>query len=686
MSDLASPEGLSPRQRISIDIGGTFTDVYGHDPGGTWTTLAKVPTTPDDPVRGVLAGIQMAGVDLAAVDLIVHGTTVATNALVTRDLPRAAMVTTEGFRDVIEIGDGTKENLWDLYRDNAAPYILRRDRYTVLERIDSSGRVLEPLDERGLTDVVQDLLTGDYKAVAVCFINSYANPKHEERAAAVIRDAMPDAFVMTSTQVRHEIGEWERFSTTAVNAVLAPVVADYLQRMSATLSNSGYRRDLAILHSGGGVITSREAAVQAARLAGSGLVAAAVAAKSLASRSGYSHAIGLDIGGTSADISLIIDGKLRTTDTWSVDYGHPICFPSVDVATVGAGGGSIAWIDEGGSLRSGPRSAGAYPGPACYGFGGADPTNTDAHLVLGHLSGTLAANSRILNRQLAEAAVLKGVAEPLGVGLEEAARAILTMSAANMANGIRLMTSRNGIDQQESVLIAFGGAGPMFAAALARELAIGMVLIPPHPGLTSALGGLQVDIRHDYSETYFAVAQAADAEDVERRFAAMEEEAYDQLRADGLERNRTGVVRTISMRYLGQWRSLDIPVDAPISSLHEPVLEFHRAHERDFSYELDASVEIYRLGLTAYGYEPKYAPQRVPLTSGHASPVSERPVLFLGESDWVPCPVYRRSDLKPGYDLAGPAIVEELDSTTLLPPKATGAVDEWGNLRVRCAR
>ncbi len=678
--DLAIQDGAV--RRVAVDVGGTFTDVFGFAPEGGWVAIAKVPTTPDDPVRGVVRGLDAAAIDLSRVAVLIHGTTVATNALLTRDLPATAMVTTRGFRDVIEIGNATKEDLWDVYSDTSAPYIRRRDRFVVTERIDSEGWVVRPLDESDAAEVIEQIRSRGYRSIAVCFINSYVNPEHEQRMAAMLREALPNARVITSSEVLPEILEFDRFSTATASAVLAPVVAGYLERMSKSIEKSGYRGQILLLHSGGGVMTAEDAERHAVRLAASGLVAGAVACRAVAELCGYENAIGLDIGGTSADISLVAHGQLRTTNAWYVEFGHPICLPSVDVTTVGAGGGSVAWIDEGGSLRSGPKSAGAFPGPASYGFGGTQPTNTDAHLVLGQLGGQLAAGSRVLNQHLATGALQEYIARPLSMSVEDAAACVLEVSSANMANGLRMMTLGHGYDQRDFALVAFGGAGPMFAAMLASELSIPCVIVPPHPGVTSALGGLLVDMRHDYSQMYLREAEEADPDDIEIAFASLEHRAHIQLAKNGVPPESRSLARSISMRYIGQWRSLDVPVAGPIRSIEPIIATFNETHLREFKFELAAPAELYRLRVAAFGVVPKFVPARHPSAKRRPQPNGQRRVRFIGSDEWLSTPVFDRSTLPADTILTGPAIIEAFDSTTLLPADTAARVDEWGNLRV----
>src|SRR5919201_5727917 len=451
--------------RVAVDVGGTFTDLCILDEDGGEVQVGKVPST-EDPIEAVVSGVVDAGVDLHDVLVFSHGTTVATNALITRNLPRAAMVTTRHFRDVIEIRRGTKDDLWDAYKDVAPPYIPRRDRFEVTERIDYAGQVVTPLDEEEARRVAAVLRKRGAQAVAVCFVNAKANPEHELRMREILEEELPDVTISTSAEVLPEIFEHERFSTTVANAILSPLVSGYVNRLQDRLSEHGYGGDLLLLHSGGGVMTPRLAQRFAVRLAASGIAAGAIASRHIATLFGFPDAIGFDMGGTSTDVSLVYQGEERLTKEWFVEYGYPICFPSIEVLTIGAGGGSFAWIDEAGSLRNGPQSAGAHPGPACYGRGNDRPTNTDANLVLGRLGEDLIGGAMKLDRAAAERAVREHVAEPLGLDLVEAADAVIQVANANMADAVRLISIRRGYDPRDFCLLAFGGARPLPGAAL----------------------------------------------------------------------------------------------------------------------------------------------------------------------------------------------------------------------------
>jgi N-methylhydantoinase A len=668
------------RYRVAVDVGGTFTDVFVVDEDTATVDVAKVPSTPEDPMEAVMNGVAAASVDLGEVTLFSHGTTVATNALITRRFPPAAVVTTKGFRDVLEIRRGTKDDLWDAYNDVAPPYVRRRDRLEVGERIDYNGRVLEPLDEDEARHVAATLRRRGVKTVAVCFINAYANPANEQRMREILDEELPGVTVSTSSEILPEIFEYERFSTTVANAVLSPLVGGYVKRLGERLREGGYTGDLLLLHSGGGVMTEALVQKYAVRLAASGIAAGAIACRELALLSGYQNAIGLDMGGTSTDISLVHDGEMRTTNQWSVEYGYPICFPSIEILTIGAGGGSLAWLDHAGSLRNGPQSAGADPGPACYLRGGDQPTNTDANLVLGRLGTELVGGAMTLDRAAAEQSIESKVAAPLGMTLTEAASAVIKVANANMADAVRLISIRRGLDPREFVLVAFGGAGPLHGAAVAKELSIPVVIVPPSPGITSAVGCLLVDVRHDLATMYLRPIEHADLAEIEQEFAKLEAEAWKRLRAENVPDENVSLQRTIAMRYLGQWRSLAVPVDAGMASLDEAVAKFHAQHEREYTYRRDgAAVEIYQLGLRAIGITPKPEFKQLPLSGAGIAPepLTVRPVKFDEVDEPVQTPIFDRNRLPAGTVIDGPAIIDQFDSTTVVPPGVTASVDQY---------
>ncbi len=672
--------------RVAVDIGGTFTDICILDEDSGALRVAKTASTPDDPLIGAMRGLEEAKVDLKDVTLFSHGTTVATNALITRRLPPAAMICTEGYRDVIEIRRSNKEDLWDTYNDVAQPYIRRRDRLTVRERIDHGGRVATPLDEADAREKARILRKRGVEAVAVCFMNSFINPQHEARMKEILVEELPGVEITTSSETLPEIFEHERFSTTVVNAILSPVVGGYVKRMNDALQQGGYASDLLMLHSGGGVMTPATAGQFAGRLAGSGIAAGAIASRHIAMLCGYENSIGLDMGGTSCDVSLVFGGESRVTKDWHIEFGYPIRFPSIEVLTIGAGGGSLAWIDDAGSLHNGPQSAGADPGPACYGRGNTTPTNTDANLALGRLGTQLAGGQIVLDKAASEAAVRTGVAEPLGMDPVAAAKAIVSVANANMADAVRLISISRGYDPRDFALVAFGGAGALHGVALAKELSIPTVIVPPNPGVTSALGCLLVDVRHDLSQTYLALAAEADPADIEARFAEMEAEARSRLVKEGVADADMVLQRSIDMMYQGQWRSLQVPVASPFTSVPDAVNAFHADHDREYAFRRDDTpVELFRLNLAAIGTVPKAELMRHAANGAKAEAEESRLVDFDEVEGAVETPIYSHDGLPAGVTIEGPAIVEQLDSTTVIPPGVRAEVDEWLNIRIHVA-
>jgi N-methylhydantoinase A len=566
------------RARIGIDVGGTFTDLVAVVDGRVVT--AKVPSTPSDQSEGVLRALEVAGVTPDDVAELRHGTTVATNALLERRGARTALLTTEGFRDVVEIGRQNRPSLYDLTRDRPPPLVPRELRFTVRERMGPDGE-LQPLDEAGLGEALARIAEADVGAVAVSFLFGYLHPAHERRAGALASELLPDAHVAIASDVLPTFREYERTATTVASAYLGPRLAAYLSRLAAELARRGYPAPL-VMQSSGGVASAEEAGARAAAVVLSGPAGGAVGGARAAQAAGFADALTLDMGGTSADVALVRGGVVATT-TETLVAGVPIGFPAVDVQSVSAGGGSVAWVDNGGALRVGPRSAGAEPGPAAYGLGGTEATVTDAHVVLGHLAdGATLGGSVTLHRDPAEEAVAD-VARRLGAGTADAALGILRVANAEMARPLRVMSVERGVDPRRLALVAFGGAGPMHACALADELGIRTVVVPRASGVLSALGLALTDVRRDVA------APATGEADLERRFRMLEREAAEGLDAAELERRADA-------RYRGQAFELTVAADGG-----ERLAErFHAAHEERYGYRIDdAPVELVALRVTA---------------------------------------------------------------------------------------
>jgi N-methylhydantoinase A len=675
------------RYRVAVDVGGTFTDLIVHDEASGSVAIAKTASIPHDPAAAIMAALEQAEIEPRDMAFFAHGSTVGTNALITRRLPRTAVVASEGFRDVHEIRRGTKPDLWDAYSDVAPPYVRRRDRFEVPERIDYAGTVLTKLDEDTAREVARRIKKRGYESVAVTFINAYINGEHEARMKAILEEEAPGVFVCTSHEILPEIFEHERFSTTIINACLAPAVSRYLANLTGRLRDRDYQGDVLVLHSGGGVMTAEAIAGNAARIAVSGPAAGAMAGAFFARQCGFDNAISLDMGGTSADISLMYGGEVRVANEWSVEFGYPIMFPSVEIVAIGAGGGSVAWIDAGGSLRNGPQSMGADPGPAAYQRGGEEATNTDANLVLGRLSPQgLLGGAMPLDREAAARAITKKIAEPLGYDVVPAADAIIRVANANMADAVRLVSIRRGYDPRDFCLVAFGGAGSVHAAHLARDLDVPAVVVPPYPGITSALGCLLLDVRHDLFRTYLTSADKASSAGLEAEFAVLEEEARKRLAVEGIADDRVQLRRLMDMRYVGQWRSLTVPVSTPLeANLDASLNRFHNEHEREYAFsDRDQAVEIYGLRVIGLGLVRK--PEFPKVAGGgdlDAARSGERSVYFAEANGFLGTVIYHRAALPAGARFNGPAIVEQMDSTVVVPPDWRAEVDGYGNIIMR---
>ncbi len=671
--------------RIGVDIGGTFTD-WVMVTGEGEVRVVKTPTTRDG-FGGVFNAMDEAGVAGDRFLSFAHGTTLGTNALIQRRLPRVAIVTTKGVTAVLtQAARGSKEDIWDIYHDSPRPSIVKpRDRLEVAERTMSSGEIRTPLNETEARRAARILRGRGIRAIAVCFLHSYANGRNERRMKEIILEEFPEALVRTSHETIPRILEYERFTTTILNVALIPVMIDYLQALEQGLRSRDYQGDVMIVQSAGGLMGVEATANIPVRTANSGPSAGAIAAREIGSVAGFENVIGLDIGGTSTDVSVTLDGQVRTTGTWEVEWGHPIMFPAVDIITVGAGGGSVAWFDPGGKLRSGPHSMGAVPGPACYNKGGDQPTNTDAHVVLGNLRpGAMLGGAMEISSDLATRVIGERIGQRLGRDAVSAAAAVIAVAEANMANAIRLATMRRGLDPRDFAMVAFGGAGPFHGARVAAELRIPTVVIPPRPGLTSALGCLMADISHDWEATmFYGDAAAVDIEEMNARFDEFDARVRAALDREGIPPERQFVKRTIDMCYAGQWRVFAIPVTGRMTrqSLLESVEQFKKIYLRRFTFNLgEREVEIHGIGVTGAGITDKYQPRPVKTVSDSPPGDRTRPVYWREAGGWVDTPVWSRPSLPVGFETVGPAVVEQMDSTTLVPLGMTMRVDRYLNL------
>jgi N-methylhydantoinase A len=672
---------------VAIDVGGTFTDMIGYHVESGKVTSAKTPSTPPDFIDGMINGIAALNLAPDQIRLIKIGTTIATNTIIMRTGARTALLTTHGFRDVLHAARASRPTLYDSDWDPAPALVSRRDTLGVKERVAYDGEVLEAIDIDGLRQTASTLKERGTQSVAISFLHSYVNGINEAAAKEFLQRELPDHYICVSSEILPEIREFERTSTTVANAYLGPVLERYLSRLAERLEAFGYTGPALITHSGGGLMSLDAARRMPARICQSGPAAGVVAGANIGRSAGRPNVINLDIGGTSADVSLSIGGQALIRSEWNMDFNITINFPAVDVSTVGAGGGSIARVDAGGALRVGPDSAGARPGPACYGQGGVEPTVTDANLVLGRLDpDTRLAGQVAMNRDLAEAAIAK-IAKPLNLSVTEAAVGLLRIMRANMASGIRLLSVKRGHDPRGFSLVAFGGAGPLHAVGLARELGIPEVIVPFYPGCGSALGNLFVEVRHDFVKSLFETSSRYNLGRIQSVVADLETQARGRLKAEGVSEGHMILRRAIEVRNYGQVSgSILVPLpegeispqtigsifdaykrhQATIygSTFNDVVSEFELVNAR-ISAEGDRAIEIDPI----YVNEPQAEPK----------PVSSRRVYFEG-SGWLDTPIYRRPELPAGFSVAGPAIIEQNDTTTLLDPRSRATVDERLNL------
>ena len=684
-------------KRVATDIGGTFTDIVWVDEETGELGIAKASTTPDDLAQGVLAVVARGEVSLAEVSDFVHGTTVVINALTERKGARTALVTTKGFRDVLEIGRGNRPDMYNLVSRKPEPFVRRRHRYEVSERVDRHGAVLVPLCLDDLDAIVESCRDGGIEAIAVCLLHSYAHPQHERAVRAALHERLPGVPVTISSEVTREWREYERTSTAVLNAYVQPRVEQYLDALQQRLAGEGLARPLHLMLSNAGTASLAAARARPITMVESGPAAGVVGAARIGARCGEPNVIYLDIGGTTAKCSLILDGQVATTTEYKIDWrpdyaGYPVMVPVVDIVEIGAGGGSIAWVDAGGAVRVGPQSAGAQPGPACYERGGTRPTVTDAKLVAGVLDADYFLGGALAVSRAAAEQALGALGEPLGLNPAQLANGIIRLVNANMINALKLVSVRRGYDPRDFVLVAGGGGGPMHAAALGAELQVRAVIVPPYSGVFSAWGMTMTAPRLDVVQTRIARlgGPGARAEELAAEYEALEREAAAALVNEGISPRVVALERAADMRYAGQEHAVRVPVAGGPVDLAAVERDFHAFHRQKYTFDLVGDpVELVTFHVTAFGPEPA-APVAAPLVAaappgggaGLPAPRSRRPVDF--DVDGIhDTPVYARAALRPGTVLAGPLVVEEPTTTTLVHPGQTLTADAFGNLVIR---
>ena len=683
---------------IGVDVGGTFTDLVLSDTERDFTVIHKVPTTPADPSAGVLAGIRELclrhGIAPADVGHVFHGTTIATNAVLENRGARTGMVTTKGYRDIIHVGRHQRPEHYSIMQEvpwQDRPLVQRRHRKGVSERIaPPRGEVLVPLDEDEVREAARALRAEGVEAIAVCFLFSYIDPRHEERAREIIADVYPEAFVTTSSRVSPQFREFERFTTAAMNAFIGPRVKQYVSRLGAALKTSGLDAELHIMASNGGVATPAMVAEKPVLTLLSGPAAGVLGGAWTGALSGRRRLITFDVGGTSADIGLVVDGtfsEATARDTWIA--GYPVIVPMIDIHTIGAGGGSIAHVDPGGAFRVGPRSAGAEPGPAAYGRGGTDATVTDANLVLGRLeSESFLGGEMKLDLSAARRAIAE-LAARLGLDEVAAAEGVLTILNSNMANAIRSRTIQKGIDPRGFSLVAFGGAGPLHGAEVAAMLEIPEVIVPVYPGITSALGLLTTDLKYDAIKTEFQVRGSVDLAGLNEDFHAMEAGLAGQFTADGLAPSEVSFTRWADLRYVGQ--GYELRVEMPAAAVDPAGLEgawqrFHELHHAEYGQSFPSSpIEIVNIRVSGVGRMPRIGALKTPRGTSLADALVKTGRCAFrvnGALTQLDTAFYRRDRLPVDEVIAGPAIILQADSTTLIPPGSSARADLAGNLLI----
>jgi N-methylhydantoinase A len=666
---------------VGIDVGGTFTDLFYSNDGVNVDTVLKVPSTPDDPSRGLINAIEAAAIDPSQLDVILHGTTIATNAVIERRGARCALITTKGFRDILELGRRDRQRMYGL-TGVQQPLIPRQMRWEVEERLDHRGQILVPLDEVYLGQLAVELARQDIDAVVISFLHSYANPVHEEKAKAILQAVNPEWEVVVSSAVVREYYEFERTSTAAVQGYLQPLVSQYARNLTNKLTELGFERQTLVMQSNGGLVPLGQLPTRAANIVRSGPAAGVMAAAKLAAEAGFHHIITGDMGGTSYDVAVVVNGAPRIAETTELDFRIPLRLPMIDVHTIGAGGGSIAYIDRSGILQVGPRSAKAVPGPVCFGRGGTEPTVTDANAVLGRINAEHPIGLKHLNRLDIAAAreAIASLGRPLGLGVEEAAEAILTIVNNRMAGRTRLLSVEQGYDPRDFALVIFGGAGPLHGAAIMRDVGIKTMLLPPHPGVLCALGCAVADLRYDLSQTIERPLSEVDPNHIREVLLRQRTDGEERLANSGTDIENVIVSHVAEMSYHGQIHTLRVSID-PAWSIPRIVEAFEAVYRREYGNTLGAMPTVLvglKTAVQGVRRKPAVAPARhydmKPATSR-----GDREVFFGG---WMSTPIYERRDLDPGMILQGPAIIEQSDTTTVVEPGMIARVDPHHNILI----
>ncbi|MDH3263588.1 MAG: hydantoinase/oxoprolinase family protein [Paracoccaceae bacterium] len=673
-------------QVVGVDVGGTFTDLVLIDLATSRVRLAKVPSTPENQAFGVMAALAEAEADLTTLDLIVHGTTTTTNAVLERKLARTGLITTAGFRDVLELGRRTRPRPYGM-TGTFVPVIPRDLRLEVAERMDATGAVLVPLDDDGLRAAARVLLKAGCDSVVVHFLHAYANPAHELRAGEILAGLWPNAHITLGHSLLSESREFERGVTAAVNASVQPLLERYLRRLEGELQGGGYTGELLVMNGNGGMVSSRLVAREAAKTVMSGPASGVMAAAYTGRRAGLPDLITYDMGGTSTDVALIRGAEPSVSNEIEIEYAMPIHVPMVDVRSVGAGGGSIARVNAAGLLEVGPESAGSVPGPICYGRGGTEPTISDANLILGRLDpGKLKSVEGGVGLAEVERVFTDRLGAPLGLDAVGAAEAVIRLANVKMAGAIRMVSVSLGQDPRDFALFAFGGAGPLHAAALARELGIPRVVIPARPGITNALGCVIADLRHDFVTTLNAPLDRLDSTRLAEVLKAQAEEGEALIARERIAVEDVGRLYSLDMQFIGQTHLLRVPLDGPEITREALQARFEEVYFRRFKVRLpEIRASVVNANCSVVGRRAALDLSRLIDPAGRKASLAEaetsrRKVRFNGA--WHDTPVYRRDFLPERFALTGPAVIEQMDTTILIEPgdRAEGIAD--GNILV----
>ena len=664
---------------IGVDVGGTFTDLVTVDGQTGAIQIAKVPTTVENQAFGVLAALDAAETELSDVDLIVHGTTTTTNAVLERKLSKTGLITTQGFRDVLELGRRTRPQAYGM-KGEFRPVIPRDLRFEVPERMDAAGEVVTPLDENALRDAVTALKDAGAEALVIHFLHAYANPLHENRAAEIAAEVWPNTYITRGHALLSETREFERGVTAAVNASVQPLLERYVARLRSELSGKGYDGDVLVMNGNGGMVSSNEVAREAAKTVMSGPASGVMAAAFIGRQAGEANLLTYDMGGTSTDVALIRDGLPSVSNEIEIEYAMPIHVPMVDVRTVGAGGGSIAKVNAAGLLEIGPESAGADPGPICYGRGGTEPTISDANLLLGRLNPEKLAVTGGVSRDHVASVFQTKLGGPLGLDAEAAAEAVIRVANAKMSGAIRMVSLSLGADPRDFALFAFGGAGPLHAAALARELGVPRVLVPARPGITNAIGCVVADLRHDYVRTVNQPLDQADMAAIHDVFSKQVAAGKGALDVENVPVNRIEVTFSADMQFVGQSHVVRVPLTNGTPTRDALQAGFEAAYWERFRVELDEiRARVVNLNCSVIGVcDPVDLGGLLEHNQGSDQPRGTRPVVFDGQR--IDTPIFWRDDLPRDIQIEGPAVIEQMDTTVLVDPGVIVRGDALGNL------